>query len=193
MCQRMLGQMYREQRLPPGSCEVLLFVGHHRCRMMGNHAHVWTKVKHLGSQQTRIVQTAQTVGAAHQTQCSRRTTSAATATHSASTVATKHILDGGCFEQSFQHAAGSAMLEALVGRQRVLRTITTVTKLTDVQCVRLLVLVLEMALQRIVTREGSTAIGTFLWFIDATAGRWRHSELAAVIAADSASASTTVR
>lgn len=83
------------------------------------------------------------------------------------------------------------MLKALVGRQRVLGAIPTVTELANVQRVRLLVFVLEMAFQRVVTREGTPAVRTLLRLVDAAAGRWWHSELAAVANADAAAASTS--
>lgn len=82
------------------------------------------------------------------------------------------------------------MLETLVGGQRVLGAIATVTKLAHVQRVGLLVFVLEMTFQRIVAGKGSSTVRTFLWFINATAGRRWHPELATVIT-DAASA--TVR
>lgn len=64
-----------------------------------------------------------------------------------------------------------------------------------VQRVRLLVLVLEMALQRVVTREGASTVRTLLRLVDATAGRWRHAKLVTAIdtvrAASTAAISTT--
>lgn len=72
-----------------------------------------------------------------------------------------------------------------MGGQRVLGAIPSMTKLAHVQRVRLLVLVLEMSLQRVVARECPTAVRTLLRFVDASAGRWWHSELTAVIAANS--------
>ena len=58
----------------------------------------------------------------------------------------EHILDCRSFEQTFQHAAGATMLQTLVGGQRVFRAISSMTKLTDIQGVRLFVLVLKVAL-----------------------------------------------
>jgi len=57
------------------------------------------------------------------------------------------VFDGRCLEQTFQHAAGATMLQALVRRQGVLGAIPPMAELTHIQCVRLLVLVLEVPLQ----------------------------------------------
>lgn len=80
-------------------------------------------------------------------------------------------------EQSLQHATGATMLQALVRSEAVLGAIASVAELAHVERVRLFVLVLEVALQRVVAGEGAMAVRTLLWFIDAaTGGRW-HPEL----------------
>lgn len=58
----------------------------------------------------------------------------------------EHILYRRGLEQSLQHAARTAMLQALVGGQGVLRSIPAMAKLADVEGVGLLVLVLKVSL-----------------------------------------------
>lgn len=82
------------------------------------------------------------------------------------------------------------MLQTLVRGQRVLCAISTVTELAHVQRIRLLVLVLEVALQRVVAGERAPTVRTLLRLVDASAGRGRHAQLATV--AD-ASATAAVR
>lgn len=82
------------------------------------------------------------------------------------------------FQKSLQHAAGASVLETLVRGQRILGPVASMTELTNVQGVGLLVLVLEVSLQRVVAAEGATAVGTLLGFVDATAGWGRHSDRA---------------
>jgi len=91
-------------------------------------------------------------------------------------VAHQSVLDGGRLKQPLQHAARAAMLQALVRGQRVLGAIPPVAKLAHIQRVRLLVLVLEVPLQRVVAREGPPAVGALLRLVYAAAGgRW-HAE-----------------
>lgn len=47
-------------------------------------------------------------------------------------------------------------------------------ELAHVQCVGLLVLVLEMALERVVAAEGASAVGTLLGLVDAPCSWRRH-------------------
>lgn len=83
------------------------------------------------------------------------------------------VLDGRRLEQPLEHAARAAVLQALVRRQRVLGAVPPVAELAHVQRVRLLVLVLEVPLQRVVAREGAPAVGALLRLVDAPArGRW---------------------
>lgn len=86
---------------------------------------------------------------------------------------TEDTLDGGGLEETFEHAAGAAMLKTLVGGERVLGAVAPIAELADVECVRLLVLVLEMALERVVAGEGAPAVGAFLRLVYAAGrGRW---------------------
>jgi len=64
--------------------------------------------------------------------------------------ATKDVLDRRGLEESLEHAARAAVLQALVRRQRVLRAVLSLAELADVVRVRLLVLVLVVALQGVV-------------------------------------------
>lgn len=66
------------------------------------------------------------------------------------------------------------MLQALVRGERVLGTIASMTELAHVQRVGLLVLVLEVALERVVAAEGSAAVGAFLRLVDTSGRGWRH-------------------
>lgn len=86
----------------------------------------------------------------------------------------KHALDGRGFEQTFEHAAGAPMLEALVRRERVFGTVSAVAELADVERVGLLVLVLEVALERVVAGEGAAAVGALLGLVDASGSGRRH-------------------
>ena len=86
----------------------------------------------------------------------------------------ENALDGGCLQEALQHAAGAAVLEALVGREGVLGAVAPVAELADVERVRLLVLVLEVALQRVVAGEGAPAVGTLLGLVYATSRGRRH-------------------
>lgn len=61
-------------------------------------------------------------------------------------------------------------------REAVLGAVPPVAKLAHVERVRLLVLVLEVTLQRVIARECAMAVGTLLGFINATTGRWRHPQ-----------------
>lgn len=79
-------------------------------------------------------------------------------------------------EQALQHAAGAAVLKALVGGQRVLGAVAAVAELAHVQRVRLLVLVLEMALEGVVAGEGAAAVGALLRLVDAPRCGRRHAE-----------------
>lgn len=97
------------------------------------------------------------------------------------------------FKQSLQHATAATVLQTLVRRQAVLRAVASVAELAHIQRVRLLVLVLEVTLQRVVTGEGAMAVRTFLRLVDASTGGWRHSQyslfsiaatLGATVAAD---------
>lgn len=79
-------------------------------------------------------------------------------------------------QEPLQHPARAAVLQTLVGCERVLRPVPPVAELADVQRVGLLVLVLEVSFQRIVTRKCPAAVRTLLGLVDA-AGRWRrHTE-----------------
>lgn len=82
----------------------------------------------------------------------------------------------GRLQQPLQHAAGAAVLQALVRRQRVLGPVPPVAELAHVQRVRLLVFVLEVSLQGIVTRECPAAVGTLLGLVDPAGGGRRHAE-----------------
>lgn len=53
-------------------------------------------------------------------------------------------------QQSLEHAAGAAVLQTLMRRERVLGAVPPVAELAHVQRVRLLVLVLEVSFQRVV-------------------------------------------
>lgn len=79
-------------------------------------------------------------------------------------------------KQALQHAAGATMLQTFVCRQGVLGAIASVAKLTDIQCVRLFVFVLEVPLQRVIARKGTPAVRTFLRFIDAATGGRGHTQ-----------------
>lgn len=79
-------------------------------------------------------------------------------------------------QQALQHAAGAAVLQALVRGQRVLRPVPPVAEFAHVQRVRLLVLVLEVSFQGIVTRECPAAVWTLLWLVDTACGRRWHTE-----------------
>lgn len=79
-------------------------------------------------------------------------------------------------QQPLQHAAGAAVLQALVRGQRVLGPVPPVTELAHVQRVRLLVLVLEVSFQGIVTRECPAAVRTLLWLVDTAGGGRGHTE-----------------
>lgn len=92
-------------------------------------------------------------------------------------VRAEHVLYGGRFEQPLQHSAGSPVLQTLVRGQTVLRAVPAMAEFAHVQRVRLLVLVLKMSFQRVVARECAMAVGTLLRLVDATAGRWWHSQL----------------
>lgn len=80
------------------------------------------------------------------------------------------------------------MLQTLMCRQRVLSAIPTVTEFADVQRVGLFVFVLEVTLQGVIAREGSTTVRTLLGLVDAAAGWWWHPELTTVVNADAAAA-----
>lgn len=79
-------------------------------------------------------------------------------------------------QQPLQHAAGAAVLQALMGGQGVLGPVPSVAELADVQGVGLLMLVLEVSFQGIVTRECPAAVRTFLRLVDAAGRRRRHTE-----------------
>ncbi|CAH4028185.1 unnamed protein product [Pieris brassicae] len=79
-------------------------------------------------------------------------------------------------QQALQHAAGTPVLQALMGGERVLGAIPSVAELTNVERVGLLVLVLEVALEGVVARECPAAVGTLLRLVDAAGGRRGHSE-----------------
>lgn len=83
-------------------------------------------------------------------------------------------LDGRGLEEPLEHAAGAAVLEALVGSEGVLGAVAPVAELADVQGVRLLVLVLEVALERVVAGEGAPAVGALLGLVDAAGRRRWH-------------------
>lgn len=88
----------------------------------------------------------------------------------------QRAVQGRGLQQPLQHAAGAAMLQALVRRQRVLGPVPPVAELAHVQRVRLLVLVLEVSLQGIVTRECPAAVRTLLGLVDAPGGGRGHAE-----------------
>lgn len=79
-------------------------------------------------------------------------------------------------QQPLQHAAGAAVLQALVRRQGVLGPVPSVAELAHVQGVGLLVLILEVSLQGIVTRERPAAVGTLLRLVDPAGGGRGHTE-----------------
>lgn len=93
----------------------------------------------------------------------------------------QHALDRRRLQQTLQHATGAAVLQALVRGETVLGAVATVAELADVERVGLLVLVLEVALQRVVAGEGAVAVGTLLRFIDASAGGRGHAEWLAAV------------
>ena len=70
------------------------------------------------------------------------------------------------------------MLQALVRRERVLRAVPPVAELAHVERVGLLVLVLEVPLERVVAAEGAPAVGALLGLVDASRRRRRHSHRA---------------
>lgn len=80
------------------------------------------------------------------------------------------------FEQTLEHAAGAAVLQALVRGERVLGAVAAVAELAHVQRVRLLVLILEVSLEGVVAREGAAAVGTLLRLVDAPRRGRRHAE-----------------
>lgn len=88
--------------------------------------------------------------------------------------ATEDILDRRGLEEPLEHAAGAAVLQALVRRQRVLRTVRTIAELANVERVRLLVFVLEVAFEGVVARKRTTAVRTFLRLVYATRRGWWH-------------------
>lgn len=90
------------------------------------------------------------------------------------TCGAQNALDRRRFEQSLEHTARSSVLQTLVGGEGVLRPITSVTEFADVQCIRLLVLILEMPLEGIVTAEGASTVRTLLRFVDSSRSGWRH-------------------
>lgn len=76
-------------------------------------------------------------------------------------------------QQALEHATGATVLQTLVRCERVLGAVPPVAELAHVQRVRLLVLILEVPLQRVVAGEGAPAVGTLLGLVDATGrGRW---------------------
>lgn len=79
-------------------------------------------------------------------------------------------------QQPLQHAAGAAVLQALVRRQRVLGAVPPVAELAHVQRIRLLVLILEVSLQGIVTRKCPAAVGTLLRLVDPAGGGRGHTK-----------------
>lgn len=79
-------------------------------------------------------------------------------------------------QQPLQHAAGAAVLQALVRRERVLGAVSPVAELAHVQRVRLLVLVLEVSLQRVVAGECPAAVRTLLRLVYSAGCRRRHTE-----------------
>jgi hypothetical protein len=66
------------------------------------------------------------------------------------------------------------VLQALVRRERVLGAVAPVAELAHVQRVGLLVLVLEVPLERVVAAEGAPAVGALLGLVDASRRRRRH-------------------
>lgn len=70
------------------------------------------------------------------------------------------------------------MLQTLVCGQAILRAVAPMAELAHIQRVRLFVLVLKVAFQGVVAREGTVTVGTLLRLIDAAAGRWGHPQLA---------------
>lgn len=86
---------------------------------------------------------------------------------------TQNALDRRGLEQPLQHTRRTTMLQTFMGRQRVFGPVSTMTELAHVQRVRLLVLVLEVSLQRVVTAERPSTVRTLLGLVDAPA-RWRR-------------------
>lgn len=84
------------------------------------------------------------------------------------------VLDGRRLEQSLEHATGASMLQALVGCQGVLGAIAPVAEFAHIQRVRLLVLVLEVPLKRVVARERSPAVRTLLRLVYPAGSGGRH-------------------
>lgn len=68
------------------------------------------------------------------------------------------------------------MLQALVRGERVLGAVPSVAELAHVQSVRLLVLVLEVPLERVVAGEGAPAVGALLRLVDPARCRRRHAQ-----------------
>lgn len=91
-------------------------------------------------------------------------------------VGAKNTLDRCGLEESLQHTTRATVLETLVRGEAVLGAVATVAELAHVQRIRLLVFVLEVALQRVVAGEGAMAIGTFLWLVYSPASWRRHPE-----------------
>lgn len=79
-------------------------------------------------------------------------------------------------QQALQHAARATVLQALVRRERVLGAVPPVAELAHVQRVRLLVLVLEVPLQRVVAGEGAPAVGALLRLVDPAGGGRGHAQ-----------------
>lgn len=91
-------------------------------------------------------------------------------------IAGQHRLDGGRFEQPLEHAARPPVLQALVRGERVFRPVPPMAELAHVQRVRLLVLVLEVALERVVAGEGAPTVRTLLGLVNAAARRRWHAQ-----------------
>lgn len=89
-------------------------------------------------------------------------------------VGAQDTLDRRRLEQALEHAAGAPVLEALVRGEAVLGAVPAVAELAHVQGVRLLVLVLEVPLQRVVAGEGAMAVRTLLRLVDSSTGGRGH-------------------
>lgn len=88
---------------------------------------------------------------------------------------TEDAFDRGSLQKALEHTTGASVLQAFVGREGVLRAVATVAKLAHVQRIRLLVLVLEVALKRIVAGEGAPAVRALLGLVYTASRGRRHS------------------
>lgn len=61
-----------------------------------------------------------------------------------------------------------------MGREGILGPVSPMAEFAHVKGVRLFVLVLEVSFEGVVTAEGASAVGAFLWLVDTSGGGGRH-------------------